>query len=299
LFEIKHHFATPLRSHNGRCMAAFEHAMLRLAAVRNVMNSIRGGENFLVHVRQHVKTLRAIFRDRFFIRELKEDSDKTTQATTAIIDLGLPGDVEADLLGNLLDTVNADGQRHNQQLQDYIAAPKYLSPDMWESIGEGGVKAALVYMFIEFLMSIGLWCPSETTYQMLTLSFLIAWQGEVVVDAMDFDTKRGELDYMKRAYKQQVITRGDLGDDAPVFVSRLPEDPQQFIHDYPSLATPLLNNPPGGAPLDFGRLKVMAAQIKMRARKPRAPVPGEEMMQVGMPGMPMGMPGMHWGGVLI
>jgi hypothetical protein len=271
-------------------MTAFDNAMLRLGAVGQVMNSIRATENFLAHVRLHVRTLRCIFRDKFFIRELKGNGDKTAHITTAIIDLGLPSDVETDLLNNLLDEVNADGQKiRNQQLQDYVSLPNYPSQAMWGCLGEDGLRAAKAYRFIAFLISIGLWCPSETTFQMLTCAFLAACHGELVVETMDADMKRAELNYMKRAFRDQIKV---VGDDTPVFVPILPEDPEQFIRDYPSLATPLLKDPPGGAPLELKRLKVMASQIKMRKKREPAPAPGRELM-------PTAPQGMHWGGVLI
>ena len=245
------------------CMGtpAFDHAMLRVGAVQQVLASLADSLQYADHVARQAMTLRTIINNPKLRCEIKGNDDKMLQLTSALQGLNVPADVEADLVALLQDSIC--DQRFFRPFQNYTSVHAYLSQRMWDRLLLSGDKISKLNELMTFLLMIGLSTPSEPTFQMLVAIYLCTCFEESVVESMDVEAKNNELVFVKSCFKQ---AKSSIGNAPVVLVVTVPPDPATFMDTYPSMSTQLRTDPPVEIPFPKCRLLMVAGSIRLRAR---------------------------------
>ena len=138
-------------------LAAFEHIKLRLDAVQRVLATLADNPRYVEHVARHASTLRKLLNSAQLLREIKGDDDKALQLTNRISGIGLPADVEADLVGSLHEAMQQGIHRNYRPFQNYTSIHAYLSQRKWEHLMSKTVKkCAKLFELTSFSIVLGL-----------------------------------------------------------------------------------------------------------------------------------------------
>ena len=245
----------------GMATPTFDHILLRMDAVCRVLTTLVDSPHYAEYVARHAATLRKLFNSAELFREIKGDDAKAAQLVDRIKGMSLPGDVEADLVERMLELMQPSRHRNYRGFQNWVHVYLYISECKWEHLmSETTKKSVKLFELVSFFILLGLYTPSEPTFQMLTAIYICCTHEEEEVDSMDAAARKVELIYVKNAFRAQVKNV----DEPSVFVAVLPPDPETFIESYPSLSADLGTDPPGKLPFAANRLLMVAGMIRMR-----------------------------------
>ena len=211
----------------------FDHILLRMDAVCRVLTTLVDSPHYAEHVARHASTLRKLINSAELFREIKGDDAKAAQLVDRIKGMSLPGDVEADLVERMLELMQPSRHRNYRGFQNWVHVYLYISECKWEHLlSETTKKSVKLFELVSFFILLGLYTPSEPTFQMLTAIYICCTHEEEEVDSMDAAARKVELIYVKNAFRAQVKNV----DEPSVFVAVLPPDPETFIESYPPLS---------------------------------------------------------------
>ena len=186
--------------------------------------------------------------------------------TRHIIACWFPSDLQCnlvDVLATRISSAQPGVAQSRMALQNYSNLPVYIRDSLGKAMANAGRMASL-FLLIEFLLSIMLRHPSEKTFAVITIVWLLSMGSQDEILRMSMDEKGAAVKQVKSLFRSRAKAVGP----ALFKIVNLPPLPSSFVLEYPSL-TPVLGEVPesGGLPFDLGNVAWLADLFPLRSTR--------------------------------
>ena len=197
-----------------------------------MFNTISKQPSFPEHAKKQVASLKRMFKETVF------DGEEHAQLSLLVTDCGFPADLEAELLDAIIST-GGNPKKSNNKLQDFTAMLNYFSRTFWNRVqAENVTSKTILATLFEDLFVLGLRNPSCPTFGMMTALYNYLTSGQDVITNLSKEQRYAETRIVKEMWKRRVKYEKDI--EVRVFVYNI--DPEQFMHEHPSIANVYYEN---------------------------------------------------------
>lgn len=237
--------------------------MGRLRAAGEVLANLTGSPHFERHAAFQARAVAELISTGF-------DMADYAQICAKLSEVGFPADLEEELLRKM--TMNQGVcEGGSSKLQNYTAIGSYIDCERWAALEKSKLSDLTLFaQLTDFMMALGLRCPSCPTYGVIAAIFLWVKHNGDGIMRITKSEKREAVLQAKALFKERVENeKGNLRiSKTIVAVKILPENPKTFFAAYPSFKSVLTINLETIIP-DYEYIRTWATTFPLRDRKTR------------------------------
>jgi len=248
-------------------MASFRRVHQHLQGVQKLLASLRGQPCLESVAASQAKSVTE------GLRGVSLSSEQAAALNSLIIDGdSWPAKLASELIQLIATSTSAcptTTSAARMKQQDFQAITEYFSMSQWHLFSDRSVvEDTKLDVMLDLCLSLGLRCPSEHTFQMLTMLWRLAVSGPEQLDGLAWSAKLDYLHHVKRVFKRKasrVVSPAH-------FILELPPLPATFKADHPDVYREVFaHSEPTKCPIPLPILKGYQDRFPCRSTR-QAPV---------------------------